>query len=892
MAGVITEPTPQQQNERPKPDFVLQDQQQHPVTSITTQEYRSTPSMRNAKAIVVDLGSSAFRAGYSTMSSPCMQLPPMVARMRDADTGIRTFLIGQDALVSSARSTARPAYEGGIPNNPALMERLLDGALVNLGLSDEDAIQHRFVLTEAPCQPNAARALLMEILFEAYMTPGVSFGIDALFSYLYNRHRSNGGLRYRRENALILSCGYNSTHVLPLRHGKLDANGIKRINVGGSHMTDQLTRRLQLLNSEHASALSIPRMERLKEKMCYVSDDYDSELTKLKQEVEYYNELTKSIRIPLPEAAEKSALSAEEQERQRQARIENGKRLSEMMREKRKAKAEAEAADAKDSNADDGSKAMSVEFTEEEVADFYAALKSWYELERISEIRELDEDNFYVALVVRKFKDVDAFNKELEQRHLTLEDERKKLGEAKQKSVEEAWWKRIHEDELLSMSDSELNPAELKKKRHVRALRGAAEARDRTRRAKELEKQEEERKASERRKMREEHPKEYLSKLKSDREMLAGRIKKRVAAKEAGSDRRSLAARERMRLLAQHAGSKGSVDEGGKGRGRGPRTRTPSGRFKPKDKAKGDGGGIGNGSGATGGVNNAGAGDGANAGSGPGGDRPKRKRGPSKKSKSADNDDEDDFGWNDEDWDVYRSMKVGADSDSDDNSAEEREQLDKIREEIKEMDPDEVDPTISHPEGAALLYEDNPQPDELPLCVDRLRTGELLFQPTLAGIEQCGLAEAIAMVSQCGGFGGRGFSGTDDDRASVVKEVFLTGGVASMRGLKKRVCVELRKILPEDLGDQAIGGVRVAGDPNLDAWRGAALFAERGEHSFRNGCVTRSEYEEMGSGYLKEHAFSNRFFATPVLSAADLELKKKMAKQASKRGGRARGIVG
>lgn len=816
-----------------KIDYVLEDPQQLPVKSITPQQYHASSSMQAANAIVIDLGSSALRAGYSNMKDPCLQMPPMVARMRDADTGIRTFLVGHDALISSARSTARPAYEAGIPNNPALMERLLDGTLVGLGLANEDKIDHKFLLTEAPCQPNSARALIMEILFEAYLTPGVSFGIDALFSYFYNRHTrsSNGTYRYTRENAVIVSCGYNSTHVLPLRGGRLDPNSIKRINVGGMHMTDQLTRRLQLLHPDHSNALTPPRVELLKEKACFVSTSYDSELLRLKQKVDYYNSLVKSVKIPLGDGTEKSSITAEEQERQRQARIENGKRLSEMMREKRRAKTNGKDKESGSDDAEDDS------FTEEEVSPLYEALERWYELQRIQEMREIDEDKFFVALVVRKFETPDALTKELKIRLEAVSAEREKFTEAKHQAAEEAWWKKVHEDELLSMSDSELNATELKRKRHIRALRGAAEARDRAKRAKELEKAEAERKEAELRKMREEQPEEYLKRLRHEREVLAGRVKKRNAAREAGSDRRSLAARERMRLLAQHAGSTISTEEVGKGRAR-ARTRTGN-----RGRARGRG-------------------------------RGKASR--SGKKGKADEEEDDDFGWDDADWDVYRSMKVGGESDSEDNSAEERERLETVRREIQDMAPDEMDPTVSHPEGVALLYEPNKYADIMPICVDRMRTGEILFQPTLAGIEQCGLSEAIGLAVA--------------DRRSIVKEVFVTGGVGGIKGLDRRLAYDLRSMFPTELGPTIMNGVRVAKDPLLDAWRGAAMFAQTESSQFRQACISKADWEEMGNGYLKENAFSNVFYPTPVLSAADLELKKKMQKQSHKRG-RNRGLV-
>ncbi len=52
--------------------------------------------------------------------------------------------------------------------------------------------------------------------------------------------------------------------------------------------------------------------------------------------------------------------------------------------------------------------------------------------------------------------------------------------------------------------------------------------------------------------------------------------------------------------------------------------------------------------------------------------------------------------------------------------------------------------------------------------------------------------------------------------------------------------------------------MRLASDPRLDAWRGAAAWAGGDAEELARGSVTREEYVEGGEDYLKEHAYSNR----------------------------------
>jgi len=96
---------------------------------------------------------------------------------------------------------------------------------------------------------------MSELLFECYCIPRVAYGIDALFSYCYN-------IRPQHEyDALILSCGYHATHVLPVLGGQLCASKCQRINVGGAAVDGFMQRVLQLKYPQHLSSLSLNRAE-------------------------------------------------------------------------------------------------------------------------------------------------------------------------------------------------------------------------------------------------------------------------------------------------------------------------------------------------------------------------------------------------------------------------------------------------------------------------------------------------------------------------------------------------------------------------------------------------------------------------------------------------------
>lgn len=62
-------------------------------------------------------------------------------------------------------------------------------------------------------------------------------------------------------NALIVDCGYQSTHVIPFINGRLMAENCRRINVGGLHLDSFLHRLLQLKYPSHFAAITLSRAE-------------------------------------------------------------------------------------------------------------------------------------------------------------------------------------------------------------------------------------------------------------------------------------------------------------------------------------------------------------------------------------------------------------------------------------------------------------------------------------------------------------------------------------------------------------------------------------------------------------------------------------------------------
>lgn len=337
---------------------------------------------------------------------------------------------------------------------------------------------------------------------------------------------------------------------------------------------------------------------------------------------------------------------------------------------------------------------------------------------------------------------------------------------------------------LLDIPDEQLDEAGLKQKRHQRLMKSGVEARARAKLEKEQERArivEEERLDNERRQSDLEG---WLHDRRVERTNLLQRIKDRERQKADLGNRKSLASQMRMKTLANLAS-----DTPGK----------------------------------------------------------KRRRG----------NDDDDFGKNDDDWGVYRTVQTGDASDEEDE-----EDLDasmkNIEAQLLKYDPNFTEDSTMAAQmdwTKSLMHaflrgprpydsESQQEKNQIHLNVERIRVPEVVFQPSIAGIDQAGIVDIAAdMINH-------GFSNAKD-RNAMLKDIFLTGGNTLFSGFEDRLNSELRAVLPVEASIE----LRHATDPLLDAWKGAALWAQ--EMNNRKVFVSRDEYLEKGPDYIKEHDQGN-----------------------------------
>ena len=219
--------------------------------------------------------------------------------------------------------------------------------------------------------------------------------------------------------------------------------------------------------------------------------------------------------------------------------------------------------------------------------------------------------------------------------------------------------------------------------------------------------------------------------------------------------------------------------------------------------------------------------------------------------------DDDNFGANDEDWGVYRAVAIGEQSDD-----EEEEDLESglqgVEAQLLKYDPDfsernTKDAQADWRKSLIHAFRHGPRPfnaesqqecHQMHLNVERIRVPEIAFRPAIAGIDQAGILEIAAdIINQR--------LSRDRNSATVFQDVFITGGNTLFKNFKERFRTNLKQVLPM----HSVANVRQAQNPRLDAWKGAAQWAQ--DPAFAASSVTRDEYLEKGPEYMKEHGLGN-----------------------------------
>ncbi|XP_052888766.1 actin-related protein 5 [Anopheles moucheti] len=268
------------------------------------------PSVGREGVIVIDNGSFNCRVGWMLKEKPALIFRNLLAKPRkdrtkkDIDVAtVPVTQIGNDIVnIEAMRLQLRTQFDRNVVTHYNVQEQIFDYIFTKLGINSENGVPHKVMITECLFNPNYCRSLMSELLFECYDIPGLSYGVDSLFSYYANQRPKHG---------LIIATGYHTTHVIPVMNGRIVVENIRRINIGGSNMIAFLHRCLQLKYTFHLNAITLSRSEVLLHKYGEFAYDYMAALQNWAS-LEYYEQNVKKIQLPFNQTTTTATLTTEQ----------------------------------------------------------------------------------------------------------------------------------------------------------------------------------------------------------------------------------------------------------------------------------------------------------------------------------------------------------------------------------------------------------------------------------------------------------------------------------------------------------------------------------------------------------------------------------------------------
>lgn len=215
--------------------------------------------------LVLDNGSGTIRAGFAGTDLPAAYFPSYVGRPKHtrvlAGALEGDVFIGPRAQELRGLLKIRYPLEHGVVTDWDDMERIWTYIYEHelKTLSEE----HPVLLTEPPQNPQTNRDMAAQILFEQFNVPALYMSIQAVLS-LYASGRTTG---------VVLDSGDGVTHAVPVYEGFAINNSVRRIDVAGRDVTEQM--QLLLRKNGHVFHTSAEKeiVRIMKEKTSYISID-------------------------------------------------------------------------------------------------------------------------------------------------------------------------------------------------------------------------------------------------------------------------------------------------------------------------------------------------------------------------------------------------------------------------------------------------------------------------------------------------------------------------------------------------------------------------------------------------------------------------------------------
>eukprot|EP01029_Cantina_marsupialis_P031627 TRINITY_DN915_c0_g2_i3.p1 TRINITY_DN915_c0_g2~~TRINITY_DN915_c0_g2_i3.p1 ORF type:complete len:393 (+),score=128.53 TRINITY_DN915_c0_g2_i3:25-1203(+) len=220
--------------------------------------------------VICDNGTGVVKCGFATDTKPRFTFPsvvgrPMIRADEDklgSDVVLKDVMVGEDAVKYRQHLDINAPLDKGIIRDWDSMRELWTYTFDKLGVL-EDCSDKKLVLTEPPLNPLSNRKKMFQVMFEEYGFESAQVHIQAILA-LYGTHNLSG---------LVLDSGDGVSHVVGIYDGYLPIGLEQRLNLAGSHITDQLIKLMSLRGYAFNRSSDFQTVDAMKRKLSYVAYD-------------------------------------------------------------------------------------------------------------------------------------------------------------------------------------------------------------------------------------------------------------------------------------------------------------------------------------------------------------------------------------------------------------------------------------------------------------------------------------------------------------------------------------------------------------------------------------------------------------------------------------------
>ncbi|XP_069478204.1 actin-3-like [Ambystoma mexicanum] len=233
---------------------------------------RKSPS-RNSTSLVLDIGSSSCKAGFSGDAIPRAIVESVIGylipKVPKSATPDQQFL-GGDAVRAVQDLTLVEFVKDGVIIDWDAAEILWRHILEDkLGVHPEE---YAVLITDSAHNPASKREVMAEILFEHFNVCAMHVAHQPVLA-MYS---------YGRTTALVVDCGHVVSQTVPVHEGYVLPHAIERMDLAGLKVTKYLEKHIQQ-QAHHLISQGTHMFDEIKHKCCYVATDFEAEIKLNKQ---------------------------------------------------------------------------------------------------------------------------------------------------------------------------------------------------------------------------------------------------------------------------------------------------------------------------------------------------------------------------------------------------------------------------------------------------------------------------------------------------------------------------------------------------------------------------------------------------------------------------------